>query len=168
MKILSIVVPSYNAEKYLDRSIPSLVVGGEEVEVIIVNDGSKDNTLPCRTPAARHTTSPGTTACGSIPAASQGCPAAATPEHRRIRCHRSCAAPAAVRGGVSCAAGVRQGLLRVEDGVCGNRRPALLRPLEGGQAHHLPDTGRRELHHRRHPPAKLRKAQGRHGPHRPG
>ena len=45
MKILSIVVPSYNAEKYLDRSVPSLVVGGEDVEVIIVNDGSKDNTL---------------------------------------------------------------------------------------------------------------------------
>ena len=45
MKLLSIVVPSYNAEKYLDRSIPSLVVGGEDVEVIIVNDGSKDNTL---------------------------------------------------------------------------------------------------------------------------
>ena len=45
MKILSIVVPSYNAEKFLDRSIPSLVVGGEDVEVIIVNDGSKDSTL---------------------------------------------------------------------------------------------------------------------------
>lgn len=45
MKYLSIVVPSYNAEKYLDRSIPSLVVGGEDVEVIIVNDGSKDSTL---------------------------------------------------------------------------------------------------------------------------
>lgn len=45
MKLLSVVVPSYNAEKYLDRSIPSLVVCGDEVEVIIVNDGSKDNTL---------------------------------------------------------------------------------------------------------------------------
>lgn len=45
MIYLSIVVPSYNAEKYLDRCIPSLVVGGDDVEIIIVNDGSKDNTL---------------------------------------------------------------------------------------------------------------------------
>ena len=45
MKYITIVVPSYNAEKYLDRSIPSLVTGGDDVEIIIVNDGSKDNTL---------------------------------------------------------------------------------------------------------------------------
>lgn len=45
MKYISFVVPSYNAEKYLDRSVPSLLKGGEDVEIIIVNDGSKDNTL---------------------------------------------------------------------------------------------------------------------------
>jgi len=45
MKYLSFVVPSYNAEKFLDRSIPSLLKGGEDVEIIIVNDGSKDHTL---------------------------------------------------------------------------------------------------------------------------
>lgn len=45
MIYLSFVVPSYNAEKYLDRCVPSLVIGGEDVEIIIVNDGSKDNTL---------------------------------------------------------------------------------------------------------------------------
>ncbi|MCH5180772.1 MAG: glycosyltransferase family 2 protein [Erysipelotrichales bacterium] len=45
MKYISFVVPSYNAEKYLDKSIPSLLKGGEDVEIIIVNDGSKDNTL---------------------------------------------------------------------------------------------------------------------------
>lgn len=45
MILLSFVVPSFNAEKYLDKVIPSLLVGGSDVEVIIVNDGSKDNTL---------------------------------------------------------------------------------------------------------------------------
>ena len=45
MKYLSIVVPSYNAEKYLNKCVDSLLVGGEDVEIIIVNDGSKDNTL---------------------------------------------------------------------------------------------------------------------------
>ncbi|HAS56227.1 MAG TPA: glycosyl transferase, partial [Firmicutes bacterium] len=45
MKLISFVVPSYNASKYLDKVIPSLLVGGDEVEIIIVNDGSKDNTL---------------------------------------------------------------------------------------------------------------------------
>ncbi|MBO4494981.1 MAG: glycosyltransferase family 2 protein [Clostridiales bacterium] len=43
-KILSIVVPCYNSEAYLDRCIQSLIPGGEEVEIIIVNDGSKDRT----------------------------------------------------------------------------------------------------------------------------
>ena len=45
MKYLSFVVPSYNASKYLDKVIPSLLVGGDDVEIIVVNDGSKDNTL---------------------------------------------------------------------------------------------------------------------------
>lgn len=45
MIYISFVVPSYNAEKYLDRNLPSLAVGGDDVEIIVVNDGSKDNTL---------------------------------------------------------------------------------------------------------------------------
>ncbi len=44
MKILSVVVPSYNSEAFLHSCIESLVAGGERMEVIIVNDGSKDNT----------------------------------------------------------------------------------------------------------------------------
>jgi glycosyltransferase involved in cell wall biosynthesis len=43
-KLLTIVVPSYNMEQYLRRCLDSLVVGGRDVEVIVVNDGSKDNT----------------------------------------------------------------------------------------------------------------------------
>ncbi len=45
MKLISIVVPSYNSENYLDKCVQSLLVGGEDVEIIIVNDGSKDSTL---------------------------------------------------------------------------------------------------------------------------
>ena len=44
MKLLSVVVPCYNSENYLDKCIQSLLAGGEEVEIIIVNDGSKDGT----------------------------------------------------------------------------------------------------------------------------
>lgn len=45
MKLISFVIPSYNSEDYLHRAIDSLIIGGEDIEIIIVNDGSKDNTL---------------------------------------------------------------------------------------------------------------------------
>ena len=44
MKLLRIAVPSYNSESYLEHCIESLLVGGEEVEILIVNDGSTDRT----------------------------------------------------------------------------------------------------------------------------
>lgn len=44
MKLLSIAVPCYNSESYMRKCIDSLLPGGEEVEIIIVNDGSKDST----------------------------------------------------------------------------------------------------------------------------
>lgn len=45
-KILSFIIPSYNASQFLDKCIPSFVNEEvfEELDVIIVNDGSKDNT----------------------------------------------------------------------------------------------------------------------------
>ena len=47
-KLLSIIVPSYNMEKYLPNGLGSLVVGDAELlqslDVIVVNDGSKDRT----------------------------------------------------------------------------------------------------------------------------
>lgn len=46
-KILTVIVPSYNMEKYLSRCLESLVVEPclmERLEVIVVNDGSKDRT----------------------------------------------------------------------------------------------------------------------------
>ncbi len=46
-KILSICIPAYNMEQYLDRSVSSLIASKEldALEIIIVNDGSKDKTL---------------------------------------------------------------------------------------------------------------------------
>lgn len=44
MKLLSIAVPSYNSQDYLDRCIATLLPGGDEVEILIVDDGSKDRT----------------------------------------------------------------------------------------------------------------------------
>ena len=45
-KILTIVVPSYNVEKYLEETLDSFVIPEilEDLEVLIVNDGSKDRT----------------------------------------------------------------------------------------------------------------------------
>lgn len=40
MKHLTITVPCFNSEDYLERCLDSLVIGGENVEIIIVNDGS--------------------------------------------------------------------------------------------------------------------------------
>ena len=44
MKLLSIAIPCYNSEAYMAKCIESLLIGGEEVEIIVVNDGSKDRT----------------------------------------------------------------------------------------------------------------------------
>lgn len=44
MKLLSIAVPCYNSENYMRKCVDSLLAGGKEVEIIIVNDGSVDKT----------------------------------------------------------------------------------------------------------------------------
>ncbi len=45
MKLLSIAVPCYNSESYMEHCVESLLPGGDEVEIIIVDDGSqKDRT----------------------------------------------------------------------------------------------------------------------------
>ncbi len=46
MKILTVVIPCYNSESYMRKSIESLLPGGDDIEIIIIDDGSqKDNTL---------------------------------------------------------------------------------------------------------------------------
>ena len=44
-KLLTCTVPCYNSAEYMRKCIESLLVGGEEVEIVIVNDGSADGTL---------------------------------------------------------------------------------------------------------------------------
>ena len=44
MKLLSVAIPCYNSEAYMSKCINSLLIGGEEVEIIIVDDGSSDRT----------------------------------------------------------------------------------------------------------------------------
>ena len=44
MKILTIAIPSYNSMDYMRNCIESLLPGGEDVEILIVDDGSKDDT----------------------------------------------------------------------------------------------------------------------------
>lgn len=45
MKLLSVAIPCYNSENYMRKCVDSLLVGGEDVEIIIVDDGStKDRT----------------------------------------------------------------------------------------------------------------------------
>ena len=45
MKLLSIAIPCYNSEAYMRHCIDTLLPGGDEVEILIVDDGStKDHT----------------------------------------------------------------------------------------------------------------------------
>ena len=45
MKLLTIAIPCYNSEAYMEHCIHTLLAGGDEVEILIVDDGSaKDRT----------------------------------------------------------------------------------------------------------------------------
>ena len=44
MKLITFAVPCYNSESYMRHCVDSLLEGGEEVEILIVDDGSKDGT----------------------------------------------------------------------------------------------------------------------------
>ena len=44
MKLLTITVPCYNSENYMKKCVDSLLEGGENVEILIVDDGSSDKT----------------------------------------------------------------------------------------------------------------------------
>lgn len=44
MKLLSVVIPCYNSQDYMRYCIESLLPGGGQVELLIVNDGSADQT----------------------------------------------------------------------------------------------------------------------------
>ena len=44
MKLLSVTVPCFNSQDYMRHCIETLLPGGEEVEILIVDDGSQDGT----------------------------------------------------------------------------------------------------------------------------
>ncbi len=44
MKLLSVTVPCYNSQDYMRHCIETLVPGGDEVEILIIDDGSTDGT----------------------------------------------------------------------------------------------------------------------------
>lgn len=45
MKYISFAIPAYNSEAYLAHALDTLLAGGEDVEIIVINDGSQDGTL---------------------------------------------------------------------------------------------------------------------------
>lgn len=46
MPKVSIIVPVYNMEQYLNRCLESIINQTyENIEIILINDGSKDNSL---------------------------------------------------------------------------------------------------------------------------
>ena len=44
MKLLSVAIPCYNSAAYMCKCIDSLLTGGEDMEILIVDDGSSDRT----------------------------------------------------------------------------------------------------------------------------
>ncbi|WP_026834564.1 glycosyltransferase family 2 protein [Eubacterium xylanophilum] len=45
MKLLTVAIPCYNSEEYMLNAINSALVGGDDVEILVIDDGStKDNT----------------------------------------------------------------------------------------------------------------------------
>ncbi|HIS30455.1 MAG TPA: glycosyltransferase family 2 protein [Candidatus Limivivens intestinipullorum] len=44
MKILTVTIPCYNSQDYMKKCIESILPGGEDVEILIVDDGSSDKT----------------------------------------------------------------------------------------------------------------------------
>ena len=44
MKLITFAVPCYNSAAYMDHCIQTLLAAGDEAEIILVDDGSTDNT----------------------------------------------------------------------------------------------------------------------------
>lgn len=46
MKILTVAIPCYNSEAYMEKCIKSLLPAGEDIEILIVDDGSTKDRTP--------------------------------------------------------------------------------------------------------------------------
>lgn len=45
MKLLTVAIPCYNSQEYMNHAIESALAGGKDIEILIIDDGSSDNTL---------------------------------------------------------------------------------------------------------------------------
>ena len=54
MKLISFVIPCYNSESYMRHALDSLLTAKEDMEIIIINDGSTDDTLKIAQEYARN------------------------------------------------------------------------------------------------------------------
>lgn len=45
MKLLTVTIPCYNSQEYMEHAINTALTGGEDIEILIVDDGSSDGTL---------------------------------------------------------------------------------------------------------------------------
>ena len=43
MKYITFTVPCYNSAAYMERCVDSLLIGGEDVEILLIDDGSRTN-----------------------------------------------------------------------------------------------------------------------------
>ena len=43
-KLITFAIPCYNSEAYMENCIKSLLGAGDDIEILIINDGSKDKT----------------------------------------------------------------------------------------------------------------------------
>ncbi len=44
MKLLTVAIPCYNSQDYMEHAVETALVGGEDVEILLVDDGSSDDT----------------------------------------------------------------------------------------------------------------------------
>ncbi|MBR6229257.1 MAG: glycosyltransferase family 2 protein [Eubacterium sp.] len=44
MKLLTVAIPCYNSQDYMETAIRTVLVGGEDVEILLIDDGSTDRT----------------------------------------------------------------------------------------------------------------------------
>lgn len=44
MKLLTVAIPCYNSQDYMEHAVETALVGGDDVEILLVDDGSTDNT----------------------------------------------------------------------------------------------------------------------------
>jgi glycosyltransferase involved in cell wall biosynthesis len=117
MKILSIIVPCYNSQDDMRRCITSLLPGGTDVEIIIVNDGSTDKTAAIAEAYQRQY------------------PELVRVVHQENRGHGG-----AINGGLACAAGAFVKVVDSDDWVDEGAYRKVLNTLKGFSETRRPDV----------------------------